>query len=448
MPQNRHDHFESCDPRSGKVWFQRDAWSGDSLHAALDCAAAAATQQATRRLDERCQQLLRLADAIDAARPDLALAVTREMGKLPHEADDEIVRSAKWCRFMASHGPAWLADEQNAAGRLRRMPLGVVLAVTPWNYPVWQLLRPLAAALMAGNAVLLKPANNVPQTSAQVETLCHAVLPAGLVQCLWTDAAGTCAALSDAATNMLVCTGSESTGRLLGALAAQHLKPAVLELGGNNAFVVLADADVDAAAKAAAQSRCLNAGQACTAAKRFIVDAAVANQFEAALIQALSAYRCGDTLAPLARADLRGRLADQVAQSLALGAKLRLGGEVSGEAGYDYPATLLTDVRPGMPAFDEELFGPVAALTVARDEADALRLANASRQRLTASVWSANPARAENFARQLGAGMVCFNCRPTSRFELPFAGSGASGYGSVLGRDGLLAFTRPVGWLG
>jgi len=448
MTPSWRDRFTSCDPRTGEVFFQRDAWPDEALNEALARSRLAARRQALLDVPARGMALLRLADALDAAVPVLADMVHREMGKLRPEAEDEVVRSAKWCRFMASHAPAWLAEEHNAAGRVQRRPLGVVLAITPWNYPVWQLLRPLAAALAAGNAILLKPANNVPQTSALVESICREVLPADLVQVLWTDELGTHKAIAHPSTSLLVCTGSENTGRQLANIAAHHLKPAVLELGGNNALVVLDDADVEAAAQAAAHSRCLNAGQACTAAKRFIVMAPVARRFESALLAALSHYRCGDTLAPLARADLRSKLAGQVGQSLEQGARLLLGGQPAGGRGYYFPATVLTDVHPGMPAFDEELFGPVAVLTVAETEADALGLANASRQQLAASVWSGDRARAEAFARALQAGMVCFNSRPTSRFELPFAGHGASGYGSVLGREGLLTFTRPVSWLG
>lgn len=376
------------------------------LSQALSRAAAAAQAQARTTLAERAEQLARLADAIDEARTALVDIVSREMGKLPAEADDEIVRSAKWCRFIAQQAPAWLSNEQNGAGRLLRKSLGVILAVTPWNYPVWQLLRPLAAALTAGNAVVLKPAPNVPQTSALVETLCRDVLPAGLMQCLWVDELGTRQALGHPDVAMLVCTGSESTGRQLGMLAAHHLKPAVLELGGNNPFIVLDDAEVEAAAQSAAQSRCLNAGQACTAAKRFIVTEGVAARFEAALIDALSRYRCGDNLAPLARADLRNRLAQQVHLSIEQGARPIMGGEPASGRGNYYPPTLLRRALPGTPAFDDELFGPVAVLCTARDDADALQLANAVRQRLTASIWSADRERAEQLANGLQAGMV------------------------------------------
>ncbi|GLR14942.1 succinate dehydrogenase [Chitinimonas prasina] len=440
-------HFVSCDPRTGEIFGERPHWSMGQLQDALALATAASRRWMHTDATQRSERLLALAEALERALPSLACSISREMGKGLLEAEDEVLRAAKWCRFMAQQAAVWLANEHNDTGQILRRPLGVVLAVTPWNYPVWQMLRPLAAALAAGNAVLIKPACNVAQTSALVETLCRDVLPAGLMQCLWVDELGTHAALASPTVAMLVCTGSENTGRQLGALAGHHLKPAVLELGGNNAFIVLDDADIDAAAGAAAESRCVNAGQACTAAKRFIVQQAVAAAFTSALVEAMASYRCGAALAPLARADLRHKLGLQVDASLANGARCLLGGQAASGRGYYYPATVLADTRPGMPAFDEELFGPVAAISVVESATVAVQLANAARQQLAASIWSADAPRAQYLAGQLKAGMVCFNRRPSSRFELPFSGSEASGYGSTLGRDGLLTFTRPVGWM-
>lgn len=444
MQANR---FVSRDPRDGQVFAERPSWQRHDTRQALTAATQAAARWASSTLAQRAALLRALGEALLLASPALADSIQREMGKQYVEAEDEVLRAAKWCQFLAEQGPAWLAPEPGAHGQIWRRPLGVVLAVTPWNYPVWQIFRPLAAALLAGNAVLIKPAPNVAQTSALVEMICRELLPAGLMQCLWTDEVGTREALADPAVSMLVCTGSEITGRQLGALAAHHLKPAVLELGGNNAFIVLADADIEAAAEAAAQSRCLNAGQACTAAKRFIVVEAVANAFRHALRKALAHYQCGSTLAPLARADLRDKLARQVSLSVEQGARCLLGGQQAGGRGYYFPATLLEQVAPGMPAFDEELFGPVACLSVVADSAAAIALANASSQQLAASLWTRDTAQAAPLAAQLQAGMLCLNSRPTSRFALPFAGSQASGFGSTLGRDGLLAFTRPVAWL-
>lgn len=444
---NRTCTFQSSDPSNGVLFATRAAWQSDELESALAHAAQAAAGWAQLRLPQRSHYLLALSQALQLAATPLADSLCREMGKLRGEAEDEILRAGKWCEFMATQASPWLADEYNATGSIKRQPLGVVLAVTPWNYPIWQIVRPLAAALMAGNALVVKPAPNVAQTSAHFAHLCRDILPADLVQCLWLDDAGTAQTLAHPLVSMLVCTGSESTGRRLGAIAAQHLKPAVLELGGNNAFIVLDDADPVAAAEAAAQSRCLNAGQACTAAKRFIVHAAIAHPFTQALQEAMRHYQCRHNLAPLARQDIRERLARQVRSSLDAGAHCLLGGTADEGAGYYYPATLLNAVQPGMPAFDEELFGPVAAISTAHDDAEALRLANGVRQHLAASIWTRERPRAEQLAKQLRVGMVCFNSRTSSRFELPFAGSGASGYGSTLGRDGLLTFTRPVGWL-
>lgn len=439
--------FQSRDPSNGVLFATRETWQSEELACTLAHAAQAASRWAQTSQQQRSSHLLAVSQALRRASAALADSLCREMGKLRSEAEDEILRAGKWCEFMAAQAGPWLADEQNATGIIKRQPLGVVLAVTPWNYPIWQIIRPLAAALMAGNALVVKPAPNVAQTSTLFEHLCRDILPAGLVQCLWLDDAGTAQTLAHPLVSMLVCTGGENTGRRLGALAGQHLKPAVLELGGNNAFIVLDDADPVAAAEAAAQSRCLNAGQACTAAKRFIVHADIARPFTQALQEALRHYQCRRNLAPLARQGIRDRLASQVRSSLDMGANCLLGGAADGGDGYYYPATLLSAVQPGMPAFDEEMFGPVAAISIARNDAEALRLANGVRQHLAASIWSRDRRRAEQLAKQLRVGMVCFNSRTSSRFELPFAGSGASGYGSTLGRDGLLTFTRPVGWL-
>ncbi|GAB3256385.1 aldehyde dehydrogenase family protein [Chitinimonas naiadis] len=440
--------FVSCCPHDGALIGTRPFWNASDLDSALARSKKAAAQWAAVSVAGRKAALLALASALILASSALSVATRREVGKLADEADDEILRAAKWCQFLAERAPVWLEPELNETGYIRRQPLGVVLAVTPWNYPVWQIFRPLAAALMAGNAVAIKPANNVHQVSTLIETLCGRVLPEGLVQCLWLDDLGTRQAVAHDAVAMLVCTGSEATGRQLGALAGHHLKPAVLELGGNNTFLVLDDADLAAAAKAAAVSRCLNAGQACTAAKRFIVHHAVADEFTALLVEEMNRFVYRDTLAPIARPDLRRKLQSQIDTSVARGARAALGGYMPEGPGSYFPATVLTDVAPGMPAFDEELFGPVAAVTVGRNDEAMLALALAARQRLVASIWSPDWGRAVGLANRLPEGLICFNCRPSSRFELPFAGSGSSGYGSTLGRDGFLAFTRAQGWLG
>lgn len=440
--------FVSCDPNSNTVFARRDFWSADKLSSAVDRSAAAARCWASRPIIERCAIVAQLGEALLSNKEMFALSIRQEMGKLFSEALDEVERAAKWCQFLAVHAPTWLAVQRNDTGDILRMARGVILAVTPWNYPVWQLFRPLAAALVAGNALLLKPATNVAQTSSLVESLCRDVLPDDLVQCLWVDELGTRAALAHPAVSMLVCTASEATGRQLGSHAGHHLKPAVLELGGNNAFIVLEDADIDSAAKAAALSRCLNAGQACTAAKRFIVHQAVSESFREQLIREMAKYRCGTNLAPLARADLCRRLVLQVNISLKYGAELLLGGSPLAGEGNDFPATVLSQVTKGMPAFDEELFGPVAAICVVQNDTEAIHVANAARQQLVASIWSRDKHRAAPLAATLRVGMICFNTRPCSRFELPFEGNLTSGFGSTMGREGLLAFTRPVALLG
>jgi len=439
--------FVSRNPRNGCQIAWRASWQAHEIESALVRSTAAARAWAGTDMATRQTALRSLAAAIRTGASTLVTQIEVEVGKLHHEALDEVTRCAKWCDFLADHAMGWLADERNTTGIVARQAHGVVLAITPWNYPLWQILRPVAAALAAGNAVLVKPSESVSATASLFEVIARDVLPPHLVQCLWTDELDTRRAIAHPAVDMVVCTGSETTGRQIATLAAHHLKPAVLELGGNNAFIILDDADIDAAARAAADSRCLNVGQACTAAKRLIVHRTVYDRFCDALLNHLGHYRCGETLAPLARESVRDRLDLQVRVSRQQGARCLLGGAIPARPGFFYPPTVLDQVAADMPVVEEEVFGPVLTLDGVGDDHAAITLANSVRQALACSVWSADRDRAAHMASQLRAGMRCINQRPTSRFELPFAGVGASGYGSTLGRDGLLAFTRPVAYL-
>jgi succinate-semialdehyde dehydrogenase / glutarate-semialdehyde dehydrogenase len=332
-------------------------------------------------------------------------------------------------------------------------PLGVVLAIMPWNFPFWQITRFAAPALMAGNGGLLKHAPNVSGCALAVETVLRdAGFPDGLFRTLLVDEGTvgetTARLLADPRIAAVTITGSDRAGAHVAAAAGRALKKSVLELGGSDPFVVLADADLPAVAVQAARSRFLNSGQSCLAAKRFVVEAPVAEEFEGRLVQAVKALTVGNPLdpatrvGPLARADLVDGLDRQVRESVARGARVLAGGRRVGDRGCFYAPTVLGDVRPGMPAYDEETFGPVAAVIRVADEADAVRVANDTAYGLGASVWTTDVDRGLRVARQVQSGAVFVNAVVASDPRLPFGGIKRSGYGRELAAAGIREFTN------
>ena len=392
------------------------------------------------------RELLRRGDAL------AALAVA-EMGKPVVQARAEIAKSAVLCDYYATHGPALLAPERPpgapAEGCVVYDPLGPILGVMPWNFPFWQVLRAAVPVLLAGNSFLLKHASSVPGCARALETVFRAAgFPSGLFRTLLVSSRAIPALLADPRVRGVTLTGSTAAGRQVAALAGAALKPGVFELGGSDAAVVLADADLERAAELCAHARLLNSGQSCVCAKRFIVVRAALPAFEKAFAARMAARRIGDPadpatdVGPLAREDLRRELHDQVLRSVVAGARLLLGGAPLPGPGWFYAPTVLTDVRPGMPAFDEELFGPVAAIVPARDTADAIRLANASPYGLGAALFTRNRRQAQTLARRIEAGAVFINDFVRSSPELPFGGVKDSGFGRELGAWGLRAFTN------
>src|SRR5713101_1374978 len=376
-----------------------------------------------------------------------------EMGKPVTQGEAEVEKCAWGCEYYAEHAARFLAPEPRetdaARSYVRFDPLGPVLAVMPWNFPFWQVFRFAAPALMAGNAGILKHASNVPRCALEIERVFRAAgLPEGLFGTVLVGPAAVPALIADARIRAVTLTGSDRAGSQVAEQAGRHLKKTVLELGGSDPFIVLEDADLERAATTAVEARLINSGQSCIAAKRFIVVEHVAERFLERFTSEMRARRVGDPLdpatqvGPQARLDLRENLHRQVQESVKRGARLVLGGQVPAGQGAFYPPTVLIAVEPGMPAFDQETFGPVAAVIRAKDEADAIRLANASPYGLGASVWTADVKRGERVAREIDAGSVFVNALVKSDPRLPFGGVKRSGYGRELSQYGLREFVN------
>jgi succinate-semialdehyde dehydrogenase/glutarate-semialdehyde dehydrogenase len=439
-------------PWSGRSEYRYDFMPEARVEALLAASASGFAQWSQRSVQERAEVLVRVAVGLRAAREQLAALMGAEMGKLRGEGLAEIEKSAAACEFYAQRAGDYLAVQPVTTEARRSyidyQPIGCVLAIMPWNFPVWQVFRFLAPALMAGNVALLKHAITVPRCADALAHIVHAAgVPVGTFGVLHIDNAATARVIADDRIAAVTLTGSERAGRSVAASAGQHLKKCVLELGGSDAFVVLDDADLDAAVTVAANSRFGNAGQTCIAAKRFIVVDAIAEAFTERLVAAARERVVGDPadpatrLAPMARADLRDALHSQVSASVAAGARLLVGGEPQ-ENYSGYPASVLTDVGPGTPAYREELFGPVASILRVRDDAEAVRVANDTRFGLGASVWGQDRARAEAVARQLQAGAVFVNALVRSDVRLPFGGTKQSGFGRELAEHGIREFVN------
>ncbi|MBM3906773.1 MAG: NAD-dependent succinate-semialdehyde dehydrogenase [Gemmatimonadetes bacterium] len=429
-------------------------------HSESECelrVAQAATTAATWRetpLRERTEVLRRVADRLDAEREGLARLATLEMGKTVEAARQEVAKCALACRYYADEAAAMLAPERvvrdgREDGAVHFLPLGVLLAIMPWNFPYWQAMRAAAPAVAAGNVVLLKHASNVPQCALAIERLFReAGAPVGVFGTLLISGARAGALIDDARIAAVTLTGSEAAGRDVGARAGRAIKPCVLELGGSDPFVVLPSADFVAAADTAARARCINNGQSCIAAKRFIVHTDVYDAFAERFVAAMRALRIGDPLrddtdvGPLATAAIRDEVHDQVVRSVAAGARVLCGGEVPPGAGHFYPPTVLADVPHNAAASREEVFGPVAPLFRVASADEALALANDTPFGLGAAVWTRDAAEAERFGRDIEAGSVFINAMMASDPRFPFGGVKASGIGRELAREGLRSFVN------
>ncbi|MBI3770262.1 MAG: NAD-dependent succinate-semialdehyde dehydrogenase [Deltaproteobacteria bacterium] len=443
----------SIDPTTGATIATYQALRLDEIEQRLTRAADAYTRWHRVALETRTRLLARVADLLDARRETYARLITDEMGKLLTDARAEVEKCAAGCRYYAQHAPHMLAAEPIATEAAKSYvtfdPLGPVLAVMPWNFPFWQVFRFAAPTIAAGNVALLKHAANVSGAALAIESVWRdAGAPEGVFQTLLVAADAVAALIADERVRAVTLTGSERAGTSVAEAAGRACKKCVLELGGSDPFIVLADADPARAARAAVKARVVNSGQSCIAAKRFIVVGEVADAFTRALADGMRALIVGDPrrpetdVGPLARADLGDELMRQVDASIAAGARQLTAARTLPDTGFFYAPTVLAEVRPGMPAFDEEVFGPVAAVVIAADETDAIALANRSRYGLGASIWTREPARAEALARELDAGMVFVNDIVRSDPRLPFGGVKRSGYGRELSHYGIREFVN------
>jgi succinate-semialdehyde dehydrogenase/glutarate-semialdehyde dehydrogenase len=442
----------SINPATGAETSRFEAQSPAEVDAMLEAAARAQRSWRTTPVGERVALLRSIAAMLRARKPALAALITQEMGKPIGEAEGEVEKCAFNCDFYAEAGPAMIADVAVpgvANTELMFDPLGVVLAIMPWNYPLWQVFRFVAPALMAGNGVVLKHAANVTGCAEAIaDVLAEAGAPAGLFGLLVVEPDKVEAVIADPRIAGVTLTGSTQVGMIVAGHAGRALKRQVLELGGSDPFIVLADADLDHAARMAVTARFTNAGQSCVNAKRFIVEAAAMHGFVERFIDHATRLKSGDptdratTLGPLARANLRAAIDDQVQRSVAGGARLLTGGGMPNGPGFFYPPTLLGEVSPGMAAFDEETFGPAAAIVRAANADEAIELANRTAFGLGASVWTADLDRARGLVRRIDAGAVFVNAVVASDPRVPFGGIKQSGYGRELGEHGLREFTN------
>jgi succinate-semialdehyde dehydrogenase/glutarate-semialdehyde dehydrogenase len=446
-------NFKSVNPATGETLGEYPAHSAAQVEAKLARAAETAHRWRRTPVTERAAMVGRLAELLDAEKDRLGRMMTLEMGKPIRAGVEEAAKCASACRHYATHGPTFIADEPVPDADHRSFlaydPLGVVLAVMPWNFPFWQAIRFMAPAFVAGNVGLLKHASNVPQCAVELELLVRrAGAPDGVFQTLLITSDAVGGVLADPRVAAATLTGSEGAGSSVASIAGKHLKKTVLELGGSDPFVVMPSADLDRAIETAVRARTINNGQSCIAAKRFIVHTDVYDRFLDGFVAGMRGLKVGDPLdpatqlGPLASTKLADELEAQVTASVDMGARVACGGTRERRGTAWFPATVLTDIPERAPAFRDELFGPVGCVFRARDAGDAIRIANATRFGLGASVWTTSATEQEQFAREIDSGSVFLNDMVVSDPRFPFGGVKSSGYGRELSAVGMREFTN------
>jgi succinate-semialdehyde dehydrogenase / glutarate-semialdehyde dehydrogenase len=443
----------STNPATGKTIKNMEPHGAAEIDAALERGATAFEKHRRTPFAERAEKLRKTAEILEKTRHSLATIITTEMGKLLRDAVSEIDKCARCCRFYAENGEQFLREQIVVSDAeltsIRYQPLGIVLAIMPWNFPFWQVFRFAVPALMAGNVGLLKHASNVPQCALAIERIFRdAGFAEGVFQALLIENDAVEALIRDARVKAVTLTGSDRAGSAVAANAGRELKKCVLELGGSDPFIVMPSADLDAAISTGIKARMVNSGQSCIAAKRFLLADAIYDEFVARFVSEMQKLKLGDPVdeatqvAPLASEHILRGVDDQVQKSIAGGAKLLCGGKRAERAGYFYEPTVLTGITKTAPAYREEVFGPVASIFRVRDREEAVALANDSPFGLGASVWSDDGDEQEFFAREIECGMVFINAMVASDPRLPFGGVKRSGYGRELGAEGIREFTN------
>lgn len=453
-PNQEMATFTTINPAAGTPLETYELLGEVEIENALTRAERAFQSHRKAPFKERAERMHRAAELLEERKQRYAELMTREMGKPLNQAVAEVEKCAWVCRYYADHTEEFLADEgRESAASIRSFvayqPLGAVLAVMPWNFPFWQVFRFAAPALMAGNVGLLKHAKNVLGSGEAIEeVLRDAGFDGGEFQHLKVETSAVAGVIEDPRVRAVTLTGSEGAGSAVATTAGKALKPSVLELGGSDAFIVLADADLDRALELGLASRTRNNGESCIAAKRFILEKPIAEEFTRRFVEQMESLEMGDPvnpetdIGPLAREDLRDEVHDQVQRAVADGAEVLAGGEIPENDGFFYPATVLAGVTEGSVAFEEEIFAPVASVIVAEDADDAVRLANASRFGLGGAVFTQDLEKGERVARQLDCGSAFVNQLTQSHPNLPFGGIKDSGYGRELSRQGIQAFVN------
>jgi succinate-semialdehyde dehydrogenase/glutarate-semialdehyde dehydrogenase len=445
--------YVSTNPATGEKLAEVPEFSPRQLEKALARSAAEFRDWRETDLAHRAQLLLRIAELLERDAAHHAQIMAREMGKPVAAGEAEAKKCAWACRYYAEQGPGFLepqyVDTDAAESFVRYDPLGPIFAIMPWNFPYWQLIRHAAPALMAGNVILLKHTHHTPQCGIALEQLFRdAGAPEGVFQTLLIDNDAAARVIADPRVSGVTLTGSTRAGRIIAENAGRHLKKTVLELGGSDPFIVFPDADLAEAARVGAQARCLNSGQSCIAAKRFIVHVDAIDRFTELFVDHMQRMKVGDPMdpstevGPMARSDLRDTLQDQVDRSVALGARVLCGGKIPDGPGFFYPPTVLNNLAEDAPVRREETFGPVAAIIPFETEAEAVTLANETEFGLGASLWTASRDRIRRLTVAIDAGSVFVNGLVKSDPRLPFGGVKNSGYGRELSREGMLEFVN------
>ena len=452
--------IQTINPATEELLETFEVYSQEQVDQAIDEARKAFLSWRSTTLEERAKHLFNVAKYLRAHESELARIATLEMGKPIAEAESEVKKCAWNCEYFAENAQWFLEDERIISNATESYvafrPLGVILAIMPWNFPYWQIFRFAAPALMAGNTIVLKHASNVSRVALEVERIIQeAGLPKGVLRTVLVHGSEATRLIEDERIAAITLTGSEEAGVSVASASGRALKKHVLELGGSDAFIILEDADLDKAAKAATIARFQNAGQSCIASKRFIVVERVAKEFEHKFVDMASSLRMGNPLdyktqiGPLARRDLRDTLHEQVQASVNMGARILLGGNLLEGIGNFYAPTIVTGVTPDMPMFREETFGPAAAIIHARDVDHAIELANDSRYGLSCSLWTRDIGKGRELAAQIEAGGCFINGMSISDPRLPFGGIKHSGYGRELAAFGIREFVNiQTVWIG